>query len=72
MPWGRYKGRQVKDLPTDYIVWLIVEARSVNDDIQEAAVRELEHRREQIDNPELLLRLDRALAKAAGDHPDLV
>lgn len=24
MPWGKYKGRYIKDLPDDYIKWCII------------------------------------------------
>lgn len=29
MPWGKYKGEEVEDLPTDYIQWLLTNTSPV-------------------------------------------
>lgn len=35
MPWGKHKGEELEDVPTDYLEWILREARRIPDDLAE-------------------------------------
>ena len=49
-PFGRYRGRAVADIPSDYLTWLLFEAASRATDVRYTAQCELERRR--VNRPE--------------------
>jgi len=42
MPWGKYKGEKIEDLPSDYLHWLATKCD--NEEIAEQADEEWQHR----------------------------
>jgi hypothetical protein len=52
MPFGRYRGREIEDLPSDYLDWLL--SIEIRDRLRDAVERELEARcmREYVPAPE--------------------
>jgi Putative quorum-sensing-regulated virulence factor len=47
MPWGRYQGRTLAELPADYLRWIVFESTAASADrrLYQAAFTELERRR---------------------------
>lgn len=41
---GKYKGKDLEDIPSDYLKWLITEAKCDDDDLIEAANEEYNFR----------------------------
>jgi uncharacterized protein (DUF3820 family) len=45
MPWGRYRGHRICELPTSYLRWLLVVARAAW--LREGVLQELREREEE-------------------------
>ena len=35
MPWGKFKGEELEDIPTDYLEWILREAKHIPDALAE-------------------------------------
>ena len=46
MPWGKFKGKTIEDIPSGYLKWLIDKCESLDDDLIEAADTEYQWRSE--------------------------
>jgi uncharacterized protein (DUF3820 family) len=47
MPFGKYKGARLADIPSDYLEWLISTAANLRPPLRRAIVMELERRRDE-------------------------
>jgi hypothetical protein len=44
LPWGKYKGTPISDVPSSYLCWITEEAENIRPALRQAAHEELAHR----------------------------
>jgi hypothetical protein len=77
MPFGRHRGKLLRDLPTEYLNWLVLECNDLRPRLRMAVQAELERRADNIgpavwDTPMILKKIRKEAAARWASEPDIL